>query len=661
MTAPVLVLLVSLSAPPVELPLADWVAELGNENRATQQAAYEALLKAGPKAKAAVPALVKALGAKNVQTAYVADILGAIGPDAKEAVPALLGHLPKEDSWGVETETIARAVAKIDGPKIEATRALLLTQSRCQPINLLGSQTLQEYPAQVIPHVLALCGDKDWQVRVKAVTVLGTLKQVLKPNTKTLFDRAGAAARDVAPALGQLLGDESADVRLAAAQAVTHVVPELADRALPVVIALAVESAEKKKDMPRAWEVFHPVPEQSAKVLIPLLDHPNTRARDWAIGLLVPLPIRSPIEDALKDGTTARIRQGAAMTLGGRCHSALDSAPALRGALKDREFIVRFAAAEALVWVGSSGSEWYTAAVPALVEGLGHEAEPVRIAAGHKLRMIGPAAQAAVPALQKLLGDDKSAVRIETALALVAIDVKEATGTVPALIEGLKASVHPAMEAAQALAELGPVAKDAVPELVKHFDAESPHVRLYSAEAAARIDPEQAPKAVEVLVGMLKDKKYKKSMVRSYSLGALQRIGAPAKSALPALKELLTDNGPFHADVALALIAIEPEGTNPAFQWAREALLSKNADEDTYDLIERLPQLGHKGKPLVPDLVALLKSESGDSRASAVALLAAIGREARAALPDLKKAAESDPQPKVRKLAAEAIKKIEAK
>jgi HEAT repeat protein len=660
-------MLVPLLAPAETLSpdilFAEWVAHLGSEDPAKQEAAYKALLKAGPRAKSAVPALVKALRAKNVPTSDVVDVLGAIGPAANEAVPALLALLPKDGDLGPGADRIAVAVAKIDGPKVEATRALLLTYTKSERICLIGSHALREYPAQVIPHLVEFCGDKDAQVRMKTATVLGTLKEKepVEPPEHALLEKAGDAAKWVAPALAKLLEDENADVRLAAAGATCTIAPELVDRALRVVVAMALDAAEKKKDLPRAWEIFLPVPQQATKVLLPLLDHPNDRVRSWAISGLTSLPVREPIEDALKNGKTTRIRQAAAMTLGGRFHSALESAPALQGALKDGEFIVRFAAAEALVYVGSRGSQWYAAAVPVLIEGLQHKEEQVRFAASHKLMMTGPVAKKAVPALKNLLGDPKPAVRIEAALALVGIDVKEATGTVPALIEGLKADEHPAIEAAEALAELGPVAKGALPELVNRFDAKSPHLRLYAAEAAARIDPAQAAKAVEVLVGLLQNEKYKSSMIRSYSLGALQRIGPAAKSALPALAELLTDDGPFHEDVAVAMIAIDPDGAEPAFEWIRDVLGKKARNGDLDELAVRISTLGPRAKILIPQMTELLKSDTPDHRENAVIVLAAIGPAAKATLPDLKKLARSDPQEKIRALAADAIKKIEAK
>jgi HEAT repeat protein len=676
MIATVLLLLVPVSAPPVPAPagcfpaekpiqgrsVEDWVADLGGTDATKQRAAYDVLLKAGQSAKGAVPALTKLLGEKNAPTGYIAEILGAIGPDAKSAVPALIAALPKDQGFGYGAETIARALAQIDAPKIEATRSLLLSQGKCVSILLTSSWTLRDYPAQVVEHLVTLCADKDAKVRENAALVLGLLKEkeASKVPTKSLYEQAGDAVKGIPAALEQLLADDNTEVRLAAARAITRVAPEVTDKALSAVVALALETAGTKKDMPRTTEVFYPVPEQAAKVLLPLFDHPNDRVRQWTVSQFTSLAIREPIEDALKNGKTARIRQTAAMVLGARYSNSLASAPALKDALKDADLGVRYSAAQALVQIGRRGSDLHAAAVPALIEGLQYQDEAVRIGASQYLLMTGPAAKDALPALKKLLDDEKSAVRIEAGIALVGIDVKQAGGAVSALTEGLKASEQTATRAAKALAQLGPVAKDAVPELVKHFGAKSPHLRLYAAEAVGCIDTDQAPKAVEVLVGLLKNEKYQMSMVRSYSLGGLRHIGPAAKPALPTLRGLLDDGEPFHVDVAIAMIAIDPTDKNPAFAWMR-GVLGNERHDDNIDLVERLPELGTRGKPLIPDVVPLLRAKKPFHRENAVELLAAIGPDARDALPDLKKLAESDPRPNIRKLAAEAIKKIEAK
>ncbi len=675
MTATALLLFIPLAAPtapPTEPPaneaigirtLATWVGELRSTDPTTQKTAFDALVKAGPKAKDAVSLLVKMLDEKDAQVYQIVEILGAIGPNAKEAVPALLALLPKEPGFGgYMVDRIATAVAKIEAPKIEATRVLLMATARCTPSVLLSSQTLAEYPTQVVAQVVELCADKNPRVRAKAALVLGTLKQkeFTKVPTKSLFEKAGDGAKGVVPALEKLLADDDIDVRLVAAVALAQFAPESAEKAIAVVIKIALDDklADQINSHP-VYQVFTPVPVPAANALVALFDHKSDRVRNWAISILTSIPVREPIEAALKDGKTTRIRESAALAIGARYSSGTDSIPALKAALADPEFAVRFAAGKSLVNVGPRGSAANVDTVPVLVEGLQQKAEAVRFEASQTLLSVGPTAKTAVPALKLLLDDPAPGVRFEAALALVGIDSKDAAGAVPALTEGLKTSDSHATRAAKALGTLGPVAKDAVPELLKKFDAGAPLLRLSSAEAVARIDPAHAPKAAEAIATLLADKKYKSSLVRRNSLTALKGIGPAARPALPVLAELLKDNGPFHTEVAITMIVIDPDGAKPAFEWLHTVMTS--GDDDGYDNLDHLVDLGPAAKPLVPDLLTMLKSKDSYRQENAVLVLGAIGPGAKDAVPELKKLAGSGPDSRIKTAAAEAIKKIEAK
>lgn len=670
MTA-VLLLLVPLvnpvADPPSETTLAAWVADLASDDGAKQRAAHDALVKAGPKAKAAVPELVKLLDPKSRAVALATNVLGAIGPDAKDAVPALMKLIPKEPGgFGYFAEQVAFALARIDGPKIEATRVLMFASTKGHSVYLTVSQTFQQYPAEVTKQLILLCADPDPKARAKAAEVIGTLKQrpAAKVPPPSLYDRAGDAAKGIAPALEKLLSDGDDTVRLSAARAVTHVAPEHTDAALATTIALMLKTVHTKKPVD-GYDVFQPVPEKAAKVLVPLFEHDSANVRMWAVNHLVALRehARGPVEGVLKASKSARARAAAAQTLGGMYGDGRPSIPVLSGALADGEFAVRFAAALALVQVGERGSDAQTAAVPVLVEALQHKDAAVRLEASQYLRMTGPAAKLAVPALTKLLDDTSPEVKLEAALALVGVDAAHGPAAVPALTQGLKLNEALAARAAKALADIGPPAKAALPDLLAKFDAKNAHLRLYAAEAAARIDPAHAPKAVEVLVALLKDKKHQSSMVRSYGLAALKHIGPSAKPALPALTDLLKDDGPFHFDVAAAMLAIDPE-SKPAVEWLRTVLRvlsgGPNPDyEDADEVLERVPELGAAAAPLVPALAPLLKSKVLRQRRWAIEALGAIGPASKMTLPDLKALAASDSREDVRKLAAAAVAKIE--
>jgi HEAT repeat protein len=407
-----------------------------------------------------------------------------------------------------------------------------------------------------------------------------------------------------------------------------------------------------------AHNIFHPVPQQALKVLLPLFDDPSDAIRGWAITHVAPLPIREPIEDVLKNGKTARARAAAAEALGHRYGGGAESIPALKATLGDTEFAVRFAAALALVEIGPRGRSGLASVVPALVEGLQQKGEDVRIKASHYLLRTGPDAKGAIPSLTKLLDDTVPEVRLEAALALVGIDPSKAGGGVPALIAGVESdNDNSVLRAAKALAVLGPVAKSAAPALLAKCDTEYPQWRLYSAEALARIQPSQTPKAVEVLVGLLKGKKG--AVAHRHAITVLRRIGPNAKAAMPTLTALLADKDYDHADVAVAMLVIDADGSKPALEWVRKVLTDKGGS-DLYELIELLPQLGAAAKPLIPELVALLQSKVLLQRERAIEALGEIGPDAKDALPELKKVAASDPRERVRDAIADAVKKIES-
>lgn len=671
-----LLLLAPLTAPPAAsgpapttAELTAWVEFLADKDFTTRTDATTKLVEAGPLVKPYVPELVKLLDTPEGRLPAVA-VLGAIGPGAKDAVPALVALLPKTaPASGYGTEPVATALLRIEGPRPDATRAMLISSGKCAPIFLRGSVLLSERPKEVVAHLIDLCADPDKDVREKAATVLGELKQRTDKVGGTTFQKAGESVKGAPAALEKLLADEYPAVRVAAALAIARIAPQLAEQTIPVVLAVARAPEHAAViDQHHAAEIFAPVPLPATRALIPLFDHANGDVRRWAIGTVSHLvtsdpAVRGPLESALKGDKSAQVRSSAAVALGAWGADGSGSVPALKAALADPDLSVRFEAARALVHVTPRGHAARADAVPVLTAACEQKDEETRAEAARYLASLGAPAKGAVPALRKLLADEKTVVQLEAALALVALDPKAASEAVPALTAALKSNTgtddpHIPVRAANALAELGPAAKAAVPELVRLFDAKNPHVRLTAATAAARIAPEQAAKATEVLVGLLKEPRNKRNMIRSHALAALANIGAGAKGAAPVLAELLADDGRFHGSVALALIAIDADGAKAAYDWLRNEL--RTWEEDDGATRERLPELGKRAAPLLPELIAALASQDGECRKCAVRTLGAIGPGAKPALPDLKKLIETDPHPENRTHAAEAVKQIEA-
>jgi HEAT repeat protein len=643
-------------AVPAAEQITAWAADLSSPDPDRRRAAATALIDAGPRAAPAVPAATAVIRRYGYRADEVVDVLWAVGPAAKPAVPSLLALLPAEVSGG-GAERVALAVARIDGPKPEATLALLLTRRRCNPIVLEGSHYLHDHPAAVVPHVVALCGHTDAVVRERAATVLGNLGHITRrsePGAPTLLRLAGDGAAGVPAALERLLADEALAVRMTAAGAVGRVAPELVPKAFPVVVAaLADPAVLNHVGVYGLVDILRRDPGRAAALLVPLLGAADDGVRSTAVHTLAELPVRVEVEAALTGGKTARARAAAADCLGRMAADGPAAGPALTKALADPDFPVRFAAARSLTRLDRGGS-----AVPVLVEGLGHA--DARQDAVNELSRLGREAKAAAPELKKLLADRDQEFALEAALALARIAPADAADAVPVLARRVVENGNRASAAAVALGTLGPAAKAALPDLVKAFAAEKPNVRITAAEAAVRIDPARAGPATEALVGLLKDKKLSKGGVRAHAAEALARIGPGAKAAVPVLVDLLNDDGPFHAEIAVAAVRVDPSAENPAVAWIRTCLADARHD-DRYEVAEQVRDLGPAGAALVPDFVSLLGSDDPHFRWRAVEALGAVGPGAAAALPQLRAVAAGDPREPVRKAAAAAVKAVEGK
>ncbi len=88
---------------------------LGSEDSDTFDMAAEGLRRSGPAAKAALPALLRALRTREDcgGWGYVIETLAALGPDAKEAIPDLEKLLHADHPW--TRKTAAEALKKIRG------------------------------------------------------------------------------------------------------------------------------------------------------------------------------------------------------------------------------------------------------------------------------------------------------------------------------------------------------------------------------------------------------------------------------------------------------------------------------------------------------------------------------------------------------------------
>ena len=210
-----------------------------------------------------------------------------------------------------------------------------------------------------------------------------------------------------------------------------------------------------------------------------------------------------PFAIALLKHNSPTVRQAAAEGLGElrrQSTAANQGIPALTESLRDKEWDVRWAAARSLGIMGADASN----AVPALAKivadrGIGPQTNVffcLRAVASHALGKIGPASASALPALKAALLDPSSYLRCHTAVAIwrIAADVDTA---LPVLLRDMpRQDERCKWDLITALGEMGPRAKQAVPQLrYELVNDEDKWTLKYVTNAFKKIDPDAAREA----------------------------------------------------------------------------------------------------------------------------------------------------------------------
>jgi HEAT repeat protein len=257
---------------------------------------------------------------------------------------------------------------------------------------------------------------------------------------------------------------------------------------------------------------------------------------------------------AMKDGQVG-VRQMAAEALSHFGPAAAPAVPLLIDALKDRERRLRQDALNALGKIGAGAA----AAVPALVEILRDKDQEDRAQALLTLLMIGPAARASLPAIREMFtAKDK---KFRTLAAATAWRVGNDTKGRELLLEALRGKDATMRESAVALlGEVGPAAKDTIPQLRTLLRDPDSLIRFYAAHSLWRIAKDEA--AIPILIDLLQDKN---TRVRRWSATELGDIGPAAKKAVSALEQACRDDDDEYVQrfAAEALQKIVPDKPKP--------------------------------------------------------------------------------------------------
>jgi len=463
--------------------VAGLIKQLGAEKWSQREAASRTLAASG---ETAIPGLLRAVRGGDEEVRYrAAELLKKLLPKAR-IVRLLYDCVRKRRVSGQE------AVKRMGGPEravsalvefrglagIDATnrtRALQVmgycgpaaleiltaslgsadTGSRRVAVSALGQ--LGPDAAGAVPALAKLAADEDKGVRQALAAALGGI---------------GAGAEGVPPVLVKLLADKEVRVRRSAAEALGRLGPPVKKAA-----GAALEKALADED---GW-----VRRETALALHKV---GGAEALEKVVSALA----------GLLGGKDRKLRVSAAAALGEMGAAAKPAVPALVKALvrdpADRRNEVPRAALAALGEIGPGAA----AAVPALIKlvedpqrGLATSLFPFALAT---LGRMGPAAKEALPALQKL-SDSKhphhAQVRVRALVAQIRITGRPEEA-IRILIEFLSdQSRKVRQQAAEALGDLGPDAKAAVPELEKLLKDRHKYVRRAAAEALKKIRAEE--------------------------------------------------------------------------------------------------------------------------------------------------------------------------
>lgn len=302
------------------------------------------------------------------------------------------------------------------------------------------------------------------------------------------------------------------------------------------------------------------------------------------------------------------------------------SAKALADELKSPKPEIRRAAMSQLSQLKSEGAD----AVEALVAALKDEEAQFRNAAATALGNIASRPESAVPALAKSLEDRDVEVRKSAAITLKKFG-KSAEPAVGPLVRYMESDP---LNAAGAIEQIGPGAKDAVPALLKALSHEDAAVREQAAKALGAVEVRDQ----QVVVALLKSQDDANETVRAAAKDALARLS-------PEEVQLLKDLG---SDGSVAGLKMKLKGGDEVLKIRLLRALKDGgatqrgrAAESLADCAATMPDVE---KALIE---ALRDDEAAGVRISAANALASCGADRAAALTALK-AAIHDPEESVR-------------
>ncbi len=467
----------------------------------------EAIARWGSAAETALPWLIELSGGSDpVLKRAATGALGSFttaGPKAAEPLIALLS----DGDASVRAEA-AEALGRVGQPGDEATLEALLAHLadpdewvRLAVIDTLGHWA--QGGAPLLPKLLAALGDVDAAVAARAVTHLAELGPQAAPGLVTALE--DERARPWAVILIAELGPAAAE-------------------AVPALLEAATD----------------PRPEVRREALLALGKFPDAASR------VVPIAMANLADEDLT------VRYAAAGALGMLGPAAVPAEAAIRGV--QRETTDEFLKAEC-AWVRArmhpNDRELQQQAVEALIGAMQQGPPRLRIGAARALVELNADPEVVLPALSSAL------TAAEPEMVQNAVEALADLG--PTVVPRVRRAIsieNLRSPALAVLAQLGPQAADAVPEVIGLLTADAEPVRQQALLTLAAMGP-KAQSAVAAVAGLLADKSPELRSAAAYALGS---IGPPAQATVPRLIQQLKDPDEAARIVAAwALLYIAPK------------------------------------------------------------------------------------------------------
>ncbi len=359
---------------------------------ATRKAAVEALAGLAPASKDALPELIEALGDADWRTqAAAARAIGNLGEEGRDGVTALAESLRNPD-WRV-AEPVVESLSRIGAPAIPVLidglqdAALPVRWGSARALGVMGKGAIDAVPA-----LAAALEDEQIMVRWTAANALWSI---------------GPGAGQATAALNAGLSDEQWIVRWSVARALGAIAggddPPGDETVSGLAMALRDEDSRVCEAAAFALEDIG----MPAREALPALSDAVTGIGGTGSGACKVIDVGPAAQEVLFE-TGWTVRWAAVRALGVVGAESDHALPALTAALEDQEWQVRGVAALA---VGQFGDEVTGETVTALINGLGDDYAPVRMAVASALGEIGIGARQAVPGLRNLQIDEDPQVR----------------------------------------------------------------------------------------------------------------------------------------------------------------------------------------------------------------------------------------------------------